>query len=181
MVEKGCFSWISHQKAYQRINLGRNLDFVRRKLGNPVRFLVRYCPSSGHSTHNVVGEEFGVGIFEHGPLYTLTTFGSRGVAVTGTLVATTDDSRMLQILEVTSPVKIHDSAVEAEDKMHGDLLTLNQLKGYLGFSARIKARLVIVVAVNLKDVDFYIKFDDDVHTTVLVAKSLFSATDALNP
>ncbi|CAK9140944.1 unnamed protein product [Ilex paraguariensis] len=59
---------------------------------------------------------------------------------------------------------ILDRAIEAEDKMHGDILRLDHVEGYLELSAKTKTYFAAAVA--LWDAEFYIKVDDDVHVNI---------------
>ncbi|XP_039063872.1 probable beta-1,3-galactosyltransferase 1 [Hibiscus syriacus] len=59
---------------------------------------------------------------------------------------------------------ILDKAIEAEEKVHGDLLRLQHVEGYLELSAKTKT--YFATAVSLWDAEFYIKVDDDVHVNL---------------
>ncbi|GAB4830856.1 Beta-1,3-galactosyltransferase 2 [Ancistrocladus abbreviatus] len=57
-----------------------------------------------------------------------------------------------------------DRAIEAEDSKHGDFSRLEHVEGYMKLSAKTKA--YFATAVSLRDADFYVKVDDDVHVNM---------------
>ncbi|KHG03847.1 putative beta-1,3-galactosyltransferase 2 -like protein [Gossypium arboreum] len=60
---------------------------------------------------------------------------------------------------------ILDKAIEAEEKVHGDFLRLQQhVEGYLELSAKTKT--YFATAVSLWDAEFYVKVDDDIHVNL---------------
>ncbi|XP_047334255.1 probable beta-1,3-galactosyltransferase 2 isoform X2 [Impatiens glandulifera] len=59
---------------------------------------------------------------------------------------------------------ILDRTIEAEDKIHKDLLKLDHVEGYLELSA--KTKIYFATALSLWDADFYVKVDDDVHVNI---------------
>uniref|UniRef100_A0A7N0RIW9 Hexosyltransferase n=1 Tax=Kalanchoe fedtschenkoi TaxID=63787 RepID=A0A7N0RIW9_KALFE len=59
---------------------------------------------------------------------------------------------------------ILDRAIEAENKKHGDILTLDHVEGYMELSAKTKTYFATAVA--SWDAEFYVKVDDDVHVNI---------------
>ncbi|XP_031253706.1 probable beta-1,3-galactosyltransferase 2 isoform X1 [Pistacia vera] len=59
---------------------------------------------------------------------------------------------------------ILDKAIEAEEIMHGDFLTLDHTEGYLELSAKTKTYFSTAVATW--HAEFYVKVDDDVHVNL---------------
>ncbi|XP_051126214.1 probable beta-1,3-galactosyltransferase 3 [Andrographis paniculata] len=57
-----------------------------------------------------------------------------------------------------------DRSIEAENKKHGDILTLDHVEGYLELSAKTKT--YFTTAVSLWDAEYYVKVDDDVHVNI---------------
>ncbi|XP_024638593.2 probable beta-1,3-galactosyltransferase 2 [Medicago truncatula] len=65
-----------------------------------------------------------------------------------------------------------DKAIEAEEKLHADILRLNHVEGYLELSAKTKTYFSTVLA--LWDAEFYVKVDDDVHVNLATLGSTLS-------